>query len=928
MGIFSFMRKYFLMSTYKIAAAFCGLLSLAFIGGCSPGQDTPAASVWEKIVIANPSVSERLAISDFQRYVGQVSSRFPASESLQDYSDNPSSAIIILQENEIREFPELNIDWAKINEQGYCLLQKKVKGKNIIFIASRTSSGTVNGVYGLLKEAGFGFYLGSESVPESLAENVIDNEIYRNPVFKVRGVLPWYNFFNSPTAWEPSDHRVFVDQLIRSGANFITFHSYDHEPFAALEKDGKMVHGAALFNSKTPTWGTNSTAVKDFGFGTDKLYHAEYFGAKSTLRGLSMDDQIRLEQSILKDALDYAKKRGLYTSLGFSISGDPTNQKDRDKFINQFENILKYYESLDYVFLWQRETKGAQGHPLKYNIHILPDPRDPASLIVNYGKYRWDTFSRIVNDAKGESPFWQDNEEGRLARAAEGARLEMFAKLADRILSRYDNAPKIVISGWGGDERLLSAEYYDGLDKILPKDMTFSSLDHIVPRERVDKVYGELPPERNRWPIPWLEYDGDEWQPQPFVHVYEKMMQNIHQGGSQGYLAIHWRTKEVEENYGYMLAYSWNPDINAKKYFTDMAQRLYDVDIAPEMAEIHMTLDKMGYRWVGGRGQVECGGFTWGPGNSVKVERLKEIRKKLVSFAPEAKKGNERLGWLINRIDWVVNYYYAEKAAREAEKFLADAKAKPDDAIKLALKAKEHLESKHLANAMHSYTRRITTKGEYGVLATANTKAVPAWRDLVKRCNSILGDDNGVKQPEAWTPEPEIVMPQLIGSVEEGEDVVFDALVIGGNQSWLHFRPIDSHNWRKIELTPKSGWVFEAKIPADMISSPGLVYGISFSPESGETMDFGPKAITVMPKSEMQKKKTILKDMSKPVQSLPCVIKDKGDFIFVEWPELKNADYYELHRNGKKIIETVLPYFPDFEATEESDYFVKAYRIN
>ena len=54
------------------------------------------------------------------------------------------------------------------------------------------------------------------------------------PVLTIRGVLPWYNFFNSPTAWDPIDHRAFADQLIRMGANFVGFHTYDSEPFAAF----------------------------------------------------------------------------------------------------------------------------------------------------------------------------------------------------------------------------------------------------------------------------------------------------------------------------------------------------------------------------------------------------------------------------------------------------------------------------------------------------------------------------------------------------------------------------------------------------------------------------------------------------------------------------------------------------------------------
>ena len=52
-------------------------------------------------------------------------------------------------------------------------------------------------------------------------------------------------------------------------------------------------------------------------------------------------------------------------------------------------------------------------------------------------------------------------------------------------------------------------------------------------------------------------------------------------------------------------------------------------------------------------------------------------------------------------------------------------KGKPDKALEI-------LEGESLAKALHSYVDRITTRGEYGVLATINTKAVYDWRRMRK----------------------------------------------------------------------------------------------------------------------------------------------------------------------------------------------------
>ena len=108
--------------------------------------------------------------------------------------------------------------------------------------------------------------------------------------------------------------------------------------------------------------------------------------------------------------------------------------------------------------------------PTRSHNHPLRDLFAPGSALENYGLARREVFRRVVEEARGERPFYQDTEAGRSARAREGARLEQFAQLALRALAHRRQPPRLVISGWGGDERLLSAEYYDGLDQLLPPE--------------------------------------------------------------------------------------------------------------------------------------------------------------------------------------------------------------------------------------------------------------------------------------------------------------------------------------------------------------------------------------------------------------------------------------------------------------------------
>lgn len=802
---------------------------------------------WSVIVQGKATEAEKLAAVDLQRYFAQVTGVCPETLSPTEWKQKPQPAVVI-------GFPGSNsliaslvsreqID--ELHDDGFVVAGRRIGNEDVIVAAGRTPSGAVNAIYGLLRELGYGFYLGSEAIPDELRASITTETIARSPAFKIRGVLPWYNFFNSPTTWNPPDHRAFVDQLVRSGANFVGFHTYDKEPFGAFEVDGETSMGERLFNTSRETWGTRAVPTKDFAADTDKLYSQEYFGADTTLSTRPDKEVIREEKRILRDALDYAHRRGLKTCLGFEISHDPTDPAERDSFSRRLVNLLKTYPMLDYVWLWQPETQGVQGFRAEYNVHILPGKPAPNSGLPALAEKRREVFSRIVKRTAGERPFLQENEAGELARAMEGARLEEYAHIAHNLLKKHRPQARLVISGWGGDERLLSAEYLDGLDKLLPKDVIFASLDHIVPRERIDRAFHDLPPERERWPIPWLENDGDQWQPQPFVHVYEKLLRDAHKSRSQGILGIHWRTREVEENFGYMMSYAWDTDLTAEDYFHDLAARCYPREIASEMANVHVQLDQLGYRWVGGGGQTECAEFTCSPGSEEKATSVSQLRKKCLSLLPRSGKSKPRVQWLIDSMSWVLAYREAEVDALAASALLDQAQKETTAAAELAGKACAILEKGKLEQALQAFARRLTTRGEYGELATANCKAVPHWRGLIAKAEALGGDCNTSAPAALW--EPGIMVPQLLTSVASGADLDLMPIVLGGKPAFAHFRKLDENTWETLPLKTRRGWVAEVNIPAKSVHHPGLMLGLSFSSDPTHEMNYGPVAITVLP---------------------------------------------------------------------------------
>ena len=868
-------------------------------------QAGKSSEVYLHIVSDSEEIVVKNAVIDLQRYLAQVTGNVPALNSMDSWRNNPVPAVIIGDVRSVKKlFPDIKTK-NKLGREGYILHESVYKGQRCIILCAEQELGKVNSIYGFLREIGFEFNLGSEIVPAFLPEGLPHNNQERIPVFDVRGVLPWYNFFNSPTSWDMPDHRAFVDQLIRSGANFITFHSYEHEPFAAVKENGKMIFGEGLRNTSVSTWGTNPMATSEFMYGTDKLFDSEYFGAKTTLKGYDHSTQIEKEKEIMRGALWYAKSRGLTTSMGFAPLGDPTLKEDRERFIKEFTYNLEYYNFLDYIFIWQTETKGAQGHPLKYDQHILPDTRDPNSKIINYGHYRRDIFKRIVDKESGIKPFFKSDEEGKISRATEGARLEMFAKIALRILSRYEKAPKIVIAGWGGENYLLSEEYYDGLDKVLPDDVAFSSLESLSPKTYIDKAYFDLPSKRQRWPIPWLENDGDQWHPQPFLKTYEPMIRDLHRSGSQGFLSIHWRTREVEDNFGYLLDYSWNPQTDKISFFEKKAKKYNGIE--NELKQIYFELDSLGYRWVNGSGQNECAIFTWGSGSVSNYQKLSEIRRHLQSIIPLANQDKDNLIWLKDRMDWVLDYQIAQIQAEEAKDLLKQAEETTDQDQKhlYAKRAFGILSGDALARAMHSYSERITTRGEYGVLATINTKAAFDWRKMYDQASGILGIS--VPIDNEWQAESRIIVPRIYGSSDPDKDFELKAIILGGQEAIFKYRSLGEKQWKEKPMVNTKGWVQSVSIPSVELEKPGFEYVISLRKEP--EIAYGPKAVSIIPPVANNNQLTLKPNLE--IQRITKIsVRKYKDMNVIEWNDLANADYYKVFIDGRMEVSTPVPFYP------------------
>ncbi len=873
-----------------------------------------ARAQFEEFVSAGKSPVEANAVIDARAQLARVSGKVAAVNNPEGWSGK--SAVIVGLPSENKLLSQYSAAVSKLDFDGFILDRKKINGAECIIVAAATHAGLANGIYALLSQAGFGFTLGAEFVPEKLNAKALRPES-RSPGLGVRGFLPWHNFYNSPTVWDPVDFRAFIDDAIRMGANFIGFHNYEGEPIIAhYGKDGKLVAGGRLLSTKNENWGTHSIKAGEFGFGTSKLYSQEYFGAETTEME-DADAAIAREQEIIAEALAYAKSRGIKTCVGFDATfyagtPIPTTEKMIQKYITRLKFLIEKYPTIDYIWIWPCEASAVSG----IQEPMMNATFSEASALANYAKNQMDVFEDIAKFDKTNHPFLKKTPQGAEERVQLGVAYEHLAIAAERVFKQYKNPPKLIIAGWGGDRNLLTETYFPGWDKLLPYDVTFSALEHFFPLPRVSESYHKLSPKRQRWPIAWLENDGDQWQPQPYVKIFEGLMDKLYESGSQGVLGIHWRTRCIAENFQYLCDRAWIKSLTRELFYRRYAAKLYGGENLTETAAIHSELDMLPYRWLGGSGQHEAGRFAWGTlGDESDLRKLEQIRARAEKLSFKNRHAKSNMDWLKARIDWTLAYRRMTVKGNEAQAMI-DAKQFE--------KAREILSDKAFPEAFRAYAKRLSTRGEHGVLATANTKAYYEWHRMYALCNEALSSDAPPPNMD-WEVAPkdrEILLPRRFTSIGEGENLKLEPVVLGGGDAWVFFRKLGEKNWSSQKLEPVKGWVYEATIASREIGGRGVEFkfGLSPNPDSASTPAH---AAAVIPMPPATSRNRVGFAPAKTAKIAARAFKNEKFPISIKWDKAENIEYYRVLRDGELQCVTQVEYFFDVAQKERGSYVIE-----
>jgi len=642
------------------------------------------------------------------------------------------------------------------HHDGYILFDLGDTGETVV-VAGSSGAAVRHGVVDLVNRMGAGLYLNETTYPKDavrwrnnglagLAESV-------SPVFDFRGAMPLHDHLMGAAAWSIPDYMHYIDGLTRLRLNVFAVRASADTPFAAYADNGAWRGGEPLPYSTDGDWTRPPVPAEEFTGGTSAYFAEDAFGGPASANG---DAPFEQAQGQLADAFAYARGRGLTTVLALDVHGTPFNEHDAGRLARQLQHIITTYPHLDGLCLWFPEYHGP-----------WPDYRT-----------QWAAQARSWSRDHGED------------HAFRAARIASFTWQAHQFCAALAPNMDLFVAG---PEIAQRPAMIPGLHTVLPDTTRIMSESHD------DGAVG----------IIGLERDGDLWMPQPASSAVRQATVDLTGRDADGFLAAHWRLREVGQDMSFLAGRAWNADLSFEDFLRERTAHLYGADDASALTDIHIRLDALGYRWVGGGGVHERYPFAWPKTNADNRRELANIAFDLRQIAG-MKAPPDNI--LTEAAEGVVTGF--RDVATAPIRFLLGGSAKPknprvtrlydyityvlglDHALgRLALgplPETANADSETLATwtgrsnlnqVLHTYGRHLTSKSDLGVLASINTRAwgavldefPPAADDVYEL--TALPDDTFTEPVVRVLPDRVIVLGS--GAPEELE-VVVRARELGG----------------------------------------------------------------------------------------------------------------------------------------------------
>ncbi len=563
-----------------------------------------------------------------------------------------------------------------------------------------------------------------------------------NHSFEIRGVLPWHNFLSGPSAWNEKDYEKYLDECAAQGINFIGFHNYTGggeryatyvEPMVKISY--KNILPTAYFdNSLTARWGYLPLQVKDFAFGTSEKFDipagAIAFGSDCSILSKTPEEHYSRSQSLMQKVQQMARKRGMQMAMGFefgvvppeyySLNGfywpgeanmvpDPTRETAIALHYAAIDNILETYPGIEYIWLWLNE------HCF---MGVDVERAVSGGRFGNYYKEHAAQFEEAKDEKSKFIGVWSLK----------------YIELTKAYLEKKAPQVKIILGGWGGGNQL--PLLMRGLDRELPKDIIFSCLNPGLGGEAQTAFLGEIAKNRKVWAIPWLEGDHQLWHLQPRISVMKSHVQLAAQQNLNGVLAIHWRTEEVKWNKQAFCYFAQHPSENksVEALYKEYIEKSFGKEAVKPLLNDLVEWDSA---QLNGSSPLSPEYFVFNTNWGILDDKALACRQKLLSSIQKLLPTTQNISNR-NELEWFKSTLEFELLLNEVNRALQPAAKLQKEWIETdqtptaqeLLIARQSLESAPIKILFNTYSSKVRSRGELGILSSLNQRLWTTYQEL------------------------------------------------------------------------------------------------------------------------------------------------------------------------------------------------------
>lgn len=513
------------------------------------GETIGAQSI---VIPERASALERFAAREIRRYI------YLRSGELLDIHARcnlpPEGDVIAVGSSDAALFGPMRREWTDGGSKGeFAIRSLQDEKRTVLFIVGNTDQGALYAAYRFAEHLGVGFGLAGDAIPdEQVALELSGFDEIARPRFDTRGVIPYHDFFAGPDAWSGADYLSFVSQLPKLGMNFTGFHTYSTrygsqwarendyrtgpEPTVwvglpqDLRSDGTVAWSYPATYAHTDrerTWGLPTWDTSRFHAGASQVFPND--GAGAPLVGPEVPETITESNAVfdrvgsaLHDAFTLAEDLGVQTAVGTEL---PLGLEPAGR------------GKIDPPEDWMR------GMPRELQQRLREGGMDPAAPETVREVSRG-IFERIVRTHPLDYywlwsyEIWSQMPDGPGVTREQIEAIERDIEIAREVLAEMGNPFDLAHAAW----KLGTAEDPAELESAFPPRVPFySSWGEAA-------GYGELSPERVKWPGIHLEQDWGLVQWQGGVFAAWEDISAAQRVGAEGSVGNLWRTRILGPN--------------------------------------------------------------------------------------------------------------------------------------------------------------------------------------------------------------------------------------------------------------------------------------------------------------------------------------------------------------------------------------------